>query len=183
MITPERAALEDLPADSYLVYDDDHYVVASALAEKLAAAGHEVTYVTPADRVASWSVQTNEQHLVHARLHELGVKIVTAHGLAGVDDDGIILENAYTGGPLTLNAGKLIPVTLRTPANTLCNELLAKLQPNEDTNQISVTPIGDCDAPGLIADAVFAGHRWAREIDQPVDDSNPMRYDRVLFGE
>ena len=27
--------------------------------------------------------------------------------------------------------------------------------------------IGDCEAPRLIADAVFSGHRLAREIDSP----------------
>mgnify|MGYP000125560968 CR=1 FL=1 len=28
--------------------------------------------------------------------------------------------------------------------------------------------IGDCEAPGIVAAAVYAGHRYAREIDDPV---------------
>ena len=44
VIAPERAIQETLPPGSYLVYDDDHYVMASALAEKLATAGHAVSY-------------------------------------------------------------------------------------------------------------------------------------------
>ena len=142
-----------------------------------------VTYVTPADRVASWSVQTNEQHLVHARLHGLGVKLLTAHGLSGLDDDGVILEDVYTGEQHTLPADCLIPVTLRTPSDTLTNELASAQLSVDESSDISVTTIGDCDAPGLIADAVFAGHRWAREIDRAADQSNPMRYDRVFFAE
>ena len=31
----------------------------------------------------------------------------------------------------------------------------------------AVTPIGDCHAPGLIVHAVYAGHRYARELDEP----------------
>jgi dimethylamine/trimethylamine dehydrogenase len=35
--------------------------------------------------------------------------------------------------------------------------------------------IGDCVAPRLIADAIFDGHRLAREIDSP-DPSSPLPY-------
>ena len=35
--------------------------------------------------------------------------------------------------------------------------------------------IGDCEAPRLIADAVFSGHRLAREIDTD-DPSIPLPY-------
>jgi hypothetical protein len=32
----------------------------------------------------------------------------------------------------------------------------------------AVTAIGDCLAPGVIVHAVYAGHRYARELDEPV---------------
>jgi dimethylamine/trimethylamine dehydrogenase len=38
-----------------------------------------------------------------------------------------------------------------------------------------VHAIGDCVAPRLIADAIFDGHRLAREIDSP-DPSRPLPY-------
>ena len=41
--------------------------------------------------------------------------------------------------------------------------------------------IGDCDAPAIIAAAVFAGHRYARELDEEIDADNPLKYDRVFF--
>ena len=37
--------------------------------------------------------------------------------------------------------------------------------------------IGDCEAPRLTADAVFSGHRLAREIDSP-DPSIPLPFKR-----
>ena len=34
----------------------------------------------------------------------------------------------------------------------------------------SLQRIGDCDAPAIIASAVYAGHRYARELDkEPAD--------------
>ncbi|MFT5549883.1 MAG: dimethylamine/trimethylamine dehydrogenase, partial [Candidatus Azotimanducaceae bacterium] len=41
--------------------------------------------------------------------------------------------------------------------------------------------IGDCEAPAIIAAAVFAGHRYARELDTEVDPDNRMKYDRVFY--
>ena len=44
----------------------------------------------------------------------------------------------------------------------------------------SVTAIGDCLAPGLLASAVYSGHRYARELDTDVPvDSPPFRREVV----
>jgi dimethylamine/trimethylamine dehydrogenase len=42
--------------------------------------------------------------------------------------------------------------------------------------------IGDCDAPAIIAAAVYAGHRYARELDSPEGDRAQVLRDGV-FGE
>ena len=44
-----------------------------------------------------------------------------------------------------------------------------------------MTRIGDCEAPSIIAGAVYSGHRYARELDTEVDPDNRMKYDRVFF--
>jgi dimethylamine/trimethylamine dehydrogenase len=45
-----------------------------------------------------------------------------------------------------------------------------------DAGVRDVRAIGDADAPGLIAHAVYAGHRAARELDAPADaDAVPFR--------
>ena len=49
-----------------LIYDDEHYMMAGALAEKLLASGLEVTYLTPLNMISSWTVMTNEQAFIQA---------------------------------------------------------------------------------------------------------------------
>ena len=44
-----------------IVYDDDHFYMASVIAEKLALDGYKVTYVTPLASVATWTDLTLEQ--------------------------------------------------------------------------------------------------------------------------
>jgi dimethylamine/trimethylamine dehydrogenase len=48
-------------------------------------------------------------------------------------------------------------------------------------NPLSLSRIGDCEAPSIIAGAVFSGHRYARELDTDVDPDNRIKYDRVFF--
>jgi hypothetical protein len=42
--------------------------------------------------------------------------------------------------------------------------------------------IGDCEAPGIIAAAVYAGHRYASELEAVVDIDEPMQHDRPVVG-
>src|SRR5574337_16053 len=44
-----------------------------------------------------------------------------------------------------------------------------------DAGVRSVRCIGDAEAPGLIAHAVYAGHRYARELEQPVTGEVPFK--------
>jgi dimethylamine/trimethylamine dehydrogenase len=71
--------------------------------------------------------------------------------------------------PETVECDSVVLVTQRLSDDSLYRQLLDN-KGNWDSNGIeSVFRIGDCVAPGLIADAVFDGHRLAREI----DSSNP----------
>jgi dimethylamine/trimethylamine dehydrogenase len=45
----------------------------------------------------------------------------------------------------------------------------------------SVKRIGDAEAPAIIAAAIYAGHKYARELDCEIDHANPAKYDRVFF--
>ncbi len=144
------------------VYDDDDYYMASALAELLAREGHAVTYVASAPRVSDWSVRTTEQPAVHLRLHELGVRIIVHHLLNRADAREVHLAHAITGQSLTLPCDALVPVTSREPDDDLWRQLRdapGKLK--------TIVRAGDCRAPGLIATAVYDGHRTARELFDP----------------
>ena len=43
----------------------------------------------------------------------------------------------------------------------------------------SVTRIGDCLNPGIIAAAVHSGHRYARELDAPPAGDLPFRVEHI----
>ena len=61
----------------------------------------------------------------------------------------------------------LLLVTSRLPNDALYQELLARTDDCKAAGIKSVECIGDARAPGLIAHAVYAGHRYARELDEP----------------
>ena len=45
------------------------------------------------------------------------------------------------------------------------------------------TRIGDCLAPGTIAAAVYAGHRYARELGEPEAEGVPFRRELPRIAE
>jgi dimethylamine/trimethylamine dehydrogenase len=87
--------------------------------------------------------------------------------------------------PITVEA--VVTVTMRTPNDDLFREVEQKiaerLNKQEDYEPKSLTRIGDCEAPAIIAAAVFAGHRYARELDTEIDPDNRMKFDRVFYEE
>jgi dimethylamine/trimethylamine dehydrogenase len=70
---------------------------------------------------------------------------------------------------------------MRQPNDTLFRELQQRIDNGAAYIPDSLSRIGDCEAPSIIAAAVFAGHRYARELDTEVDPDNRIRYDRVFF--
>lgn len=140
-----------------LIYDDEHYAMGGALAEKLRAAGHVVTLATPLSLVSSWTQMTDEQFFIQSRLIELGVTFVLSHGLVRAGGGKADLACIYSGRPLTIEYGSLVLATGRIPEDGLYRDLAGRVP--------SLARIGDCLAPSSIADAVFSGHRFARELD------------------
>ncbi len=158
-----------------VVYDDDGYYMASALAELLAVEGFDVSYVASAPRVADWSTRTTEQARVHGRLHELGIRIILNHALIRLQHGEARFEHTYTGEVLTMPCGTLVPVTSREPQDQLWQELDGRASELK-----TLVRIGDCRAPGLIATAVYDGHRAAREL-LDADLKSPARRERVAL--
>jgi hypothetical protein len=72
-------------------------------------------------------------------------------------------------------------VKQRPRADGLFYELEQRLETETDYQPESLSRIGDCEAPSIIAGAVYSGHRYARELDTEVDPDNRMKYDRVFF--
>ncbi|MHA1548946.1 MAG: hypothetical protein ACTSU0_07760 [Alphaproteobacteria bacterium] len=168
-----------IPAEEYILPGDvrgdrngwsrkDHEVLANA-------DDRDVVFVTPAADVSHWTHNTLEQERIQTRLLEIGVDIVAHHGVASIDDGEVELASVFTDQRARRACGSIVLVTSRLPEDDLHYEL------EEDPDALtaagikSVTRIGDCLAPGTIAAAVYGGHRFARELDEPPSEGVPFR--------
>ena len=148
-----------------VIYDEDGAYMGNVIAEKLVNEGHEVCYVVPAAEVAPYLALTMEQHKVIARLLELGVRIERLKVLHAVGDDSISFACVHGGEKLELPFGTAVILTSKQPNDEIYLDLMAREGDWAEAGLKSVCRIGDCEAPSIIAAAVHAGHRWARELD------------------
>ncbi|OED36122.1 hypothetical protein AB833_28275 [Chromatiales bacterium (ex Bugula neritina AB1)] len=156
VITPDNIMSGTaLPDDSIhcVVYDDDHFYMASVIAEKLVALGHRVTYVTPLASVSSWTDFTLEQGRIIDRFNSLGIVIEVNAGLG----DGGEFNSTLTGKTIPLDYETLVLVGARLPDDKLYHQAAVEKKLS------SVFRIGDCLSPGTIQAAVLAGHTHARQ--------------------
>ncbi|MGB8812776.1 MAG: FAD-dependent oxidoreductase, partial [Paracoccaceae bacterium] len=138
-----------------VIYDDEHYFMGGAMAERLAGLGHQVTLVTPQAVASSWTAMTDEQGFVQARLLAAGVQVVPLQMLVGQVAGAVRLACVYSGQETARPCGTLILVTGRLPVDGLYAGLMA-------AGVAAVSRVGDCLAPSSIADAVYSAHRFAR---------------------
>ncbi|NIA68982.1 NADH:flavin oxidoreductase [Pelagibius litoralis] len=185
LLTPDDVMAEGfddqaLPDGPVVVYDDEGYVMGGLMAEVLARAGRAVTLVTPAPLVSAWTQHALDQPRIHRRLVESGVSIrlnavMTARGADSVD-----LACSYTGAPDRLACVLLVAVTSRLPNEKLYLDLKARESDGTDIGIETLGSIGDGRAPGTIAAAVFAGHRYARDFGEVIDpDVTPFRREAI----
>ncbi|WP_374378593.1 FAD-dependent oxidoreductase [Dongia sp.] len=163
-LSPDEIMAGTRPSGPIVIFDDEGYIMASALAELLAKEGLDVTYVATAGLVSAWSFYTNEQHLAQARLIESGVKIVVSHAVTALMSGSAELACVFTGRKHEIACNGFVPVTSREPNDELWRSLCADPESNTSAGIKSITRIGDCKAPAFIATAVHDGHRAAREL-------------------
>ncbi len=168
IFTPDDIMAGRLPEGRVQVFDDDHSYMGAVIAEMLGAKATPITLVTPEDKVAAWSGFTGEQARSQRKLLELGVDIVTAHGLSAFDGGEATIACGYTGRQRRLAADSVVMVTARLP-----NDALYRALAERQDAPPSLCRIGDCDAPAIIAVAIYAGHRYARELDTDRAGSSP----------
>jgi dimethylamine/trimethylamine dehydrogenase len=178
ILTPDDIMAGHLPDGPTVIYDGDGYYMGGVVAERLRAAGLDVTLATPDDSLSRWAGHTAERWRVRRHLQRLGVRFEPAREIAGFDGRAVVLPCAYGGAELTLPATHLVMVSARRPDDTLYQDLRALPDPLPFT----LARIGDCEAPAIIAAAVHAGHRYAQELDAPVDPDLPMKHDRIDVG-
>jgi dimethylamine/trimethylamine dehydrogenase len=180
IFTPDDIFSGRVPQGRVLVFDDDHYYLGSVLAEALIAQGSQVCLVTPESLVSAWGVNSDEQYQTQQRLIQLGVQIITAHGLDEFDGSNARLGCIYTEQTQVVVADAVLLVTARTPTDGLFKEISAKIEAGASHSNPTVHKIGDCDAPAIIAAAVYAGHRYARELGASMDPPDLVRQDKLF---
>ncbi|MDQ1847831.1 FAD-dependent oxidoreductase [Gemmobacter fulvus] len=168
VFTPDDLMEGRMPSGKVVVFDDDHYYMGGVLAELTAQKGCDVTLVTPSAYVSDWTINTLEQGAIHRRLIAAGVKIVLNTGIARLHADGVETSCSYTDQRGRLTCDAVIMVASRMANDSLFHALKARQAEWADAGIRSVQLIGDASAPGPIAWATFAGHRYARELDSGV---------------
>jgi dimethylamine/trimethylamine dehydrogenase len=166
VLTPEQIMVEGKapPGGRVLVFDAEGYFMAAGLAEKLAADGFSVEIATPHERVAPVCDETLEGPLLREHLHGLGIGQRPGTMLTGIEPGRVTATDEF-GEALELEADAVVLVTQRLSDDALYLELKAGADTLADEGIEALYRIGDCVAPRLIAEAIFDGHRLAREID------------------
>jgi dimethylamine/trimethylamine dehydrogenase len=161
-----------------LVFDDDHYYLGGVLGELLARLGHEVRLVTSAPLVSSWTAHTLEIGDIQRRVLEAGIIVDANRVLVSVGTGEARTACVFTGAETSVPADVVLLVTARMPRDGLFLALEQRRAEWPAHGVRSVTCVGDAWAPATIAAAVWAGRRYAEELDTPGPPSRDRSYRR-----
>jgi dimethylamine/trimethylamine dehydrogenase len=179
VFTPDDLMAGGVPSGRVILFDDDHYYMGGVLAELLVSKGAEVTLITPSAYVSDWTRNSLDQGFIHARLADLGVDIVLNRGVTEIGEGRVTSNCVYTGRTRTYECDAVVMVASQLPDDVLYRDLLAREADWADAGLRSVKVFGDAEAPGPIAWATYAGHRYARELDEP-DRGDALSFRREI---
>ena len=165
-----------------VIYDDDHYYMGGVLAELFSKENFDVVLVTPAADVSHWTHATMEQDRIQRRLLELDVTIFTQHAVVRIDTASVETECVFTGRKAKLDCEAVVLVTARSANDSLYAELMLMESHWKAAGIETVRGIGDAWAPSTIASAVYEGHKYARELDEPEDRGDLLPFRREVVG-
>jgi dimethylamine/trimethylamine dehydrogenase len=184
VLTPEQVMLEGKrpPGKRVVVYDCEGYFMGAGLAEVLALDGYAVDLATPLDQIAPACDETLEGPLLRERLHDTGITLRRGCSITAIEQGGVSGETEF-GEQFAIETDAVVLVTQRLSDEALYHELVASDVARAREGIEAVYRVGDCVAPRIVADAVFDGHRLAREIDSPDPSvALPFTRERVVPG-
>ncbi|MCZ3386656.1 MAG: FAD-dependent oxidoreductase [Actinomycetia bacterium] len=180
-LTPEQImAGKRPPMGRVVVYDTDHYYVGPGIAELLAGEGYETHLVSTAPIISPVSDETLEGDMLRRHLRKLGVIFHTNVNVLGFDKTDVWGETEY-GEEWNLAADGVVLVTQQVSEDSLFRDLTSNVEALTAAGISAVYCTGDAQAPQMPSEAVFAGHRLAREIDTE-DPSFPLPWLRENGG-
>lgn len=113
---------------------------------------------------------TDEQAFIQTKLLSLGIQTVFNETLTEVGQNSVVSRCIYSDRLTEHPFVNLLLVTSRQPKADLFHQL----------KQDKTTRIGDCLVPSSIADAVYTGHKFAREYGEDPDDLIPRRERSII---
>ena len=168
VLTPDDIMQGAEASGHVVIYDDDHFYMGSVIAEALVKQGCTVTIVTPAPQFAGFSQLSLEIRHIQKRMAELGIEVLTLHAVDEVLRGGVRIADVFGTSRRDHTCDAVVMVAGQVPNDKLVKELRAAGGPQR------VVPIGDCQAPATIASAVFAGHKFARDLGLADPDVAPF---------
>src|SRR5712691_5563082 len=177
VLTPEQvAAGKRPPGRRVVVYDTDGYYVAPGVAELLAGEGFSVSVVTTFAVFSPVSDETLEGEMLRAHAHRQGIAVQRGITLTAIDAGSVHGHDEHDG-PWSADCDGIVLVTQQASDDALYTELTGDPAALARAGIRAVYRIGDAVAPRMISEAIFDGHRLAREIDRP-DPDQPAPYRR-----
>ncbi|HWI21051.1 MAG TPA: NAD(P)-binding protein, partial [Baekduia sp.] len=179
VLTPEQFIVggKKIPGKHVVVYDCQADFLALGVVQYLQAQGHEVELASPFADIAMRSHSDGVSHALIGAIGAAGGRLRPSHFMVAVAPTGpVFLDSTMSETPVEADATVLL--ARRSSDSELYTELLGMADERESAGIEALYRIGDCIAPQDLADAVFSGHRLAREIDA-ADPALPLPALRV----
>ena len=179
IFTPENVLNGCELKSPVIIFDFDYYYMGGLMAEYIKDLGHEVTIITPFDKVSPWSFNSNEIDEIQLRLQEKNIRVITQCRIKKVKDSSVKLIHKVSHEETDIDRGSLVLVGYRKQNDSLFSDLNSREEDLKKSGIKSLQNIGDSNAPGAVVHAVFAGHLYANTFDQEdncSDDNFKLEY-------
>ncbi|HLB06874.1 MAG TPA: FAD-dependent oxidoreductase [Alphaproteobacteria bacterium] len=204
--TPEQVMGGKPIGERVVVLDADGYFTGIGMAETMADLGKEVTIVTQYATVAPMTEYTLEKANVQRMLRAKNIRRIMDSWVERIEAGNVVKVLVYdnwrdgykrASGPetgkapiergqaaQTIECDSVILVTARRPNDALYKALKERRGQWAAQGIRGIYQAGDCYAPRLLAQAIFDGHRIAREFESP-DPQRPLPFirERLLWGQ
>ena len=172
IITPEDVLNGCELKSPVIIFDFDYYYMGGLMAEYIKDLGHEVTIITPFDKVSPWSFNSNEIDEIQSRLLEKDIRVFTQNRIITVEDSSVKTIHKVSHEETDIDRGSLVLVGYRKQNDSLYSDLNSRKADLSSSGIKSLQNIGDSNAPGAVVHAVYAGHLYANTFDQEDTDSS-----------
>jgi dimethylamine/trimethylamine dehydrogenase len=168
VLTPEQVITggKAIAGRHVVVYDCQSDHIPLGVARHLQVQGHDVTVATPFSEVGSRAMQDGVGPALRSEIAASGGRTLPGVFLTEFDGSSAVFVGE-SGEPSVVDCDAVMLLTRRASDDALYAELRADPAALADAGIQALHQIGDCLAPQDLADAVFSGHRLAREIDTP----------------